>query len=151
LNCSEITVTGFTDGTICFPKEPLLRIEGPIGVLQIVETAILNLINFPSLIATNASRMKNKAGPDVSCSEFGLRRAQGPNGGMMASKYSMLGGFDSSSNVYAGYLFNIPIIGTHAHSYVTSFTSEEDIALTRTVDGTDIFKASMVYREQLGY
>lgn len=108
--------------------------EGPIGVLQIVETALLNFVNFPTLVCTNASRMKIRAGEHVSCSEFGLRRAQGPNGGIMASKYAMLGGFDTTSHVYAGFLYNIPVIGTHAHSYVTSFSSEDDIALTRTVD-----------------
>jgi nicotinate phosphoribosyltransferase len=77
-------------------------------------------MNFSTLIATNASRMVAIAGEQKSCIEFGLRRAQGPNGGMTASKYSYLGGFKGTSNVLAGQLYKVPISGTHAHSFVQS-------------------------------
>ena len=83
------------------------------------------MINFPSLVATNASRMKLTAEPNVKCIEFGLRRAQGPNGACLASKYSYVGGFDGTSNVYSAYVNNcIPVLGTQAHSFIMSFEGE---------------------------
>lgn len=91
-------VYGIPTGTIVFADEPLLRIEGPFALLQIIETPLLNFINFSSLIATNASRMRMISGK-TRCVEFGLRRAQGPNGALTASKYSYLGGFEGTSNV----------------------------------------------------
>ena len=100
------------------------------------------MINFSTLVATNASRMKWLAGENKTCIEFGLRRAQGPNGALSASKYSFLGGFDGTSNVYAGYLYGIPISGTHAHSFVMSFTKESDLTL-RTLDGTDVLEKAL--------
>jgi nicotinate phosphoribosyltransferase len=100
------------DGSICHPNVPLLRLEGPFALLQLLETPILNLINFSSLVATNASRMMMAAGPNVGCVEFGLRRAQGPNGAITASKYAYLGGFVGTSNVYAGYLTGMSCLGT---------------------------------------
>ena len=124
---------GIRDGTLVFAAEPLLRLEGPFALLQLLETPILNLINFSSLVCTNASRMNLTAGPDVKCVEFGLRRAQGPNGALSASKYSFMGGFIATSNVYAGYLYNIPLAGTSAHSFIMSFESEDDIAQSRSL------------------
>ena len=112
------------DGSIVFPGEPLLRLEGPFALLQLLETPLLNLINFSSLVTTNASRMKLTSGPNVGCVEFGLRRAQGPNGALTASKYAFMGGFSATSNVYAGYLYGIPLAGTCAHSFIMSFESE---------------------------
>lgn len=91
-----------------------------------------------SLIATNARRMREAVGPDKSLLEFGLRRAQGPDGAMSASRYAHMGGFNGTSNVLAGKEFSIPISGTHAHSFVTSFVGFEDLktrAITATVDG----------------
>lgn len=82
LNCSSLKVHGIQDGTIVFGKQPLLSIEGPIAVVQLIETPILNLLNFSTLVCTNAARMKIKAGEKVKCIEFGLRRAQGPNGAL---------------------------------------------------------------------
>ena len=82
-----------------FANEPVLTLEGRFALLQLLETPILNLINFSSLVTTNASRMYLASGPEVSCVEFGLRRAQGPNGSLTASKYSYLGGFVATSNV----------------------------------------------------
>ena len=104
----------------------MLRLEGPFALLQLIETPILNLTNFPTLLCTNATRMKLVAG-DSKCIEFGLRRAQGPSGAMIASKYSFVGGFEATSNVYSGFLNNIPVIGTQAHSFIMSFEKEQDI------------------------
>ena len=92
LDTKCLKVYGVTDGTLVYANEPLIRLEGPFALLQILETPILNLINFASLITTNASRMYLKSLP-TQCVEFGLRRAQGPNGALTASKYAYLGGF----------------------------------------------------------
>ena len=116
------------EGTIVFPRAPLLRIEGPIAYCQLIETPLLNAINFPTLMCTNALRFKLHAG-DRGLMEFGLRRAQGSDGGMAASKYSYMGLFDSTSNVLAGQLYDIPIAGTVAHSFITSFF---DVSQLRT-------------------
>ncbi len=115
-----------------------------------LETAVLNLANFATLVCTNASRMKNIAGPGKTCVEFGLRRAQGPNGGLTASKYSYLGGFDGTSHVYAGYLYGIPISGTHAHSYVMSFSKEADLT-KRTIKDVDILEKALKYIAELNW
>ena len=87
--------------------------------------------------------MKQVAGQNVKCVEFGLRRAQGPNGALTASKYSYLGGFEATSNVYAGFLYGIPIVGTHAHSFVMSFDSEKDLDNNRTLDGVDVLQKAL--------
>ena len=140
-----------------FATEPLLRLEGPYALLQILETPILNLINFSSLICTNASRMKLTSGENVGCVEFGLRRSQGPNGALTASKYSFMGGFSATSNVYAGYLYGIPLSGTCAHSFIMSFETEDDIKNSRRLapkDGgeeVDLLEACLRYRDELGW
>ena len=159
LNCSSetIKVQAVRDGTIVFPTEPLIRLEGPFSLLQLLETPILNLINFSSLVCTNASRMVLTAGDKVKCVEFGLRRAQGPNGALTASKYSYMGGFIATSNVYAGYLSSIPLAGTSAHSFIMSFESESDIAKSRHLapkdggDPIDLLEACLRYRDELGW
>jgi nicotinate phosphoribosyltransferase len=150
LDTSQVKVYGIQQGRLVFAKEPLLRVEGPIGILQLLETPLLNMINFASLVTTNASRMKFIAGEDKKCIEFGLRRAQGPNGALTASKYSFLGGFDGTSNVYAGYLYGIPISGTHAHSFVMSFSKESDLT-NRILDGVDLLQKTLAYRSDLGW
>lgn len=95
--------------------------------------------------------MKWAAGEKVRCVEFGLRRAQGPNGGMTASKYSFLGGFEGTSNVEAGFQFGIPIVGTHAHSFVMSYETEADLGENRFLNGVDILQKALAIRERLGW
>lgn len=113
------------EGTVVFPQEPLLRVSGPIIQAQIVETALLTLINFPSLIATKAARIALAAEGEPVL-EFGLRRAQGIDGGVTASRAAYLGGCAATSNLLAGKLYGIPVRGTHAHSWVMSFESETE-------------------------
>lgn len=127
IDCSDVEVYAVLEGSVVFPKVPLMRVEGPIAVVQLLETPFLNLINYASLVTTNAARHRSVAGKSKILLEFGLRRAQGPDGGIGASKYSYLGGFDATSNVEAGRLFGIPVRGTHSHAFVSSFTSPDEI------------------------
>jgi nicotinate phosphoribosyltransferase len=113
-------VHAIPEGTVVFPHEPLLRVTGPIMQAQIVESALLNAINFNTLIATKASRVVAAAKGDPVL-DFGLRRAQGPNGAISASRSAYIGGVAGTSNVLAGAMFGIPVRGTHAHSWVMSF------------------------------
>jgi nicotinate phosphoribosyltransferase len=116
------TVFAAREGEIVFPNEPILRIEGSILEAQLVETALLNLLNFQSLVATKAARIRSVAGNRI-LSDFGLRRAQGL-GGYHATRAAIVGGFNSTSNVMAARDFNIPVVGTMAHSYIQSYDSE---------------------------
>ncbi|XP_059639982.1 nicotinate phosphoribosyltransferase 2-like isoform X2 [Cornus florida] len=127
IDCSNVEVYAVSEGSVVFPKVPLLRVEGPIAVVQLLETQFVNLINYASLVATNAARHRFVAGKSKLLLEFGLRRAQGPDGGISASKYCYLGGFDATSNVAAGKLFGIPLRGTHSHAFVSSFMSPDEI------------------------
>lgn len=119
----SIEVDAMPEGTVAFPHQPLLRVKGPILECQILETALLNVINFQSLIATKAARICLAAGHDPVL-EFGLRRAQGIDGGITASRAAYIGGCAATSNVLAGRLFGIPVKGTHAHSWIMSFDDE---------------------------
>jgi len=148
LDCSEVKVCALEEGRICFPRIPLIIVEGPLGISQLLETTLLTLVNYPSLIATNAARMVVAArgtGSPISFAsldeggspdnrpkktpklvEFGLRRAQGADGGFSASRYSYIGGFDATSNVQAGKILGVPIAGTHAHSFVQAHSSLDE-------------------------
>jgi nicotinate phosphoribosyltransferase len=116
-------VDAVPEGSLVFAHEPLMRIRGPIVQAQLFETALLNILNFQTLVATKAARvcLAAKGEPVI---EFGLRRAQGPDGGVMASRAAYLGGCSATSNVLAGQRLGIPVRGTHAHSWVMSFDSE---------------------------
>ncbi|EOT24575.1 nicotinate phosphoribosyltransferase [Eubacterium sp. 14-2] len=111
------------EGTIIFPREPLLKVIAPIMEAQLIETAILNILNHQSLIATKAARVCYAADGD-SVMEFGLRRAQGPDAGVYGARAAVIGGCCGTSNVLCGQMFDVPVKGTHAHSWIMSFPDE---------------------------
>ena len=111
------------EGTVVFPREPLLKVVAPIMEAQLVETALLTIINHQSLIATKASRVV-WAAQGKGIMEFGLRRAQGPDAGIYGARAAMIGGCVGTSNVLTGQLFDVPVMGTHAHSWIMSFPDE---------------------------
>lgn len=111
------------EGTVMFPREPMVKVVAPIMEAQLVETAILNIVNHQSLIATKAARVCYAARGD-GIMEFGLRRAQGPDAGTYGARAAVIGGCIATSNVLAGQLFDVPVRGTHAHSWIMSFPDE---------------------------
>jgi len=133
------TVTALPEGTAVFGREPLLTVEGTLAEAQFVETALLNIINFQTLIATKAARICHMAG-DASVIEFGLRRAHGPDGGLSVARAAYIGGVRSTSNVEAGHRFGIPVKGTHAHSWIMAFPDE----LTAFRAYADVFPDSCI-------
>jgi len=184
LDCSEVKLYAASQGRMMFPRVPLLIVVAPLGIGQLLETTLLSLTNFPSLVATNAARMvvaakglnelghheemeyeqdalarkrRNKDDPKIAITlaEFGLRRAQGPDGGFSATKYSLIAGFDATSNVQAGKLLGVPIVGTHAHAYVQAhidLNDAKDVALAPATGGEEQLLLPIVlgYREKLG-
>lgn len=192
LDCSQVKIYSLDQGRTAFPRVPLLIVVAPLGIGQLLETTLLTLINYPSLVATNAARMVVAARgiahsdefhhshsqkedplfglrksmcvickgagygkdqePAIALAEFGLRRAQGPDGGFSATKYSLIGGFDSTSNVLAGKILGVPIAGTHAHAFVQSFVKlEEADKVSIQVNGEDILLLPQVlkYRNEI--
>ena len=119
----RVDVDAVPEGAVVFPHEPIVRVMGPIMDCQLIETALLNCVNFETLIATKAARVC-LAAHGLPVAEFGLRRAQGAGGGMWASRAAVVGGCASTSNVLAGKTYGLPVSGTHAHSWVMSFPSE---------------------------
>ncbi|KAA9023813.1 nicotinate phosphoribosyltransferase [Niallia endozanthoxylica] len=123
----ELRFTGnlrsMQEGELVFGNEPILRVESTLAEAQLIETAILNIINYQTLIATKAARMKQVTGNDI-LMEFGSRRAQEMDAAIWGARASYIGGFDATSNVRAGKLFGIPVAGTHAHSFVQAYQDE---------------------------
>ena len=119
----RVDVDAVAEGAVVFPHEPIVRVMGPIMDCQLIETALLNCVNFETLIATKAARVC-LAAHGLPVAEFGLRRAQGAGGGMWASRAAVVGGCASTSNVLAGKTYGLPVSGTHAHSWVMSFPGE---------------------------
>lgn len=117
------SIYAIPEGSVIFPKEPLLKVIAPIMEAQLVETAILNILNHQCLIATKASRVVFAAG-EGGVMEFGLRRAQGPDAGLFGARAAMIAGCVGTSNVLAGQMFDVPVMGTHAHSWIMSFPDE---------------------------
>ncbi|HPY73968.1 MAG TPA: nicotinate phosphoribosyltransferase [Planctomycetota bacterium] len=155
LDCSCLRITSLAEGTLTFPKMPLVRIEGPLALSQLLETTILNLVNYASLVATNAARYRLAVGSNKILMEFGLRRAQGPDGAFSASRYCYLGGFNSTSNVLAGKLLGIPISGTHAHSFISAFPNLESLEspYITTPDGEkhNLLESALKIRTEMGW
>ena len=121
----RVSVWGVPEGDLVFPREPMLRVEGPVIDCQLIETALLNLVNFQTLVATKTARVV-QAAEGHAVSDFGLRRAQGPDGGLAVARASYVGGAGSTSNCLAGRIYGIPVFGTHAHSWVMAFPTELD-------------------------
>ena len=133
-------VDAVPEGTVVFPYEPLVRVRGPLLQAQLVETALLNFVNFETLIATKAARVAIAARGDEVI-DFGLRRAQGIDGGLSASRAAFVGGADATSNTLAGRLLGLPVRGTHAHSWVMAFDDESEAfeAWTRVQANNGVF------------
>ncbi|MFC7443250.1 nicotinate phosphoribosyltransferase [Laceyella putida] len=153
------TLYAMPEGTLAFPGEPLIRIEGNILELQLIETALLNFVGYQSLIATKAARVRHVAGNDTLL-EFGTRRAQEMDAAIWGTRAAYLAGFDATSNTLAGQRFGIPSRGTHAHAWVQDFASELEAfrayaaafpdATTLLVDTYDTLKSGLPHAIKVG-
>lgn len=150
LDTSEVKAWAVEEGRAIFPKVPVMRVEGPLIICQLLETTLLNLLNYPCLVATNAARHVLAAGKGKEILEFGTRRAQGPDGAMSASRYSYLGGVHGTSNVKAAQAFHIPCKGTHAHAYVGSFSDFSELPTRGLGDCEDFVGIVLSWRQKLG-
>jgi len=154
IDCKKVKIYAVDEGSIVIPRIPLLRFEGPLAVCQLLETTVLVLVNYASLVATNAARHRLAVGHSKTLLEFGLRRAQGPDGAMSASRYAYMGGFDGTSNLKASAMFGIPVQGTHAHSFVVSFNSLNDLPTRNLTDSQgeprEFVERVLYYRGKLG-
>jgi nicotinate phosphoribosyltransferase len=121
----KVDIDAMPEGTPVFPYEPIVRVQGPILHAQLLESPLLNIINFQTLIATKSARICWAARPDPVV-EFGMRRAQGIDGALAATRAAWIGGCDATSNVLAGKVYGIPVKGTHAHSWIMAFDDEEE-------------------------
>lgn len=148
----RLSIRSMVEGELCFANEPLIQIEGPLGQCQLVETAILNIVNYQTLITTKAARIRSVIGEGDTLAEYGTRRAQEMDAAIWGARAAYIGGFDSTSNVRAGKLFGLPISGTHAHSLVQAYRDEYEAfkAYARThknvvflVDTYDTLKSGM--------
>ena len=145
-------IWGIPEGTVIFPREPMLKVIAPIMQAQLVETAVLNILNHQSLIATKAARVCYAAKGDA-VMEFGLRRAQGPDAGIYGARAAVIAGCAGTSNVLTGQMFDVPVLGTHAHSWIMSFPSEYEAfkayakiypnACTLLVDTYDVLESGV--------
>jgi nicotinate phosphoribosyltransferase len=156
LDGADLKIYAVAEGTVVFPRVPLLRIEGPLAIAQLLETTVLNLTNFASLVATNAARFRLAAGADKEILEFGLRRAQGPDGAMSATRYAYMGGCDGTSNVAGGAAFGMVPRGTHAHSMVSAYLSLDELPtrMLARADGSgdaDLVALALKYKQELGF
>lgn len=122
----KLTLRSFVEGELCFANQPLLQIEGPLVQCQLVETALLNIINYQTLIATKAARIRYASGEEARLAEYGSRRAHEFDAAIWGTRAAYIGGFDSTSNVRAGKLFGVPLSGTHAHSLVQVYRDDYD-------------------------
>ena len=148
------------EGTLVFPNQPLLRLEGSIMELQLVETALLNFVGYQTLVATKAARIRHVVPEDV-LMEFGSRRAQEMDAAVWGARAAYIAGFDATSNVRAGQLFGIPTQGTHSHSWVQDFDSELEAfrAFVRSfpnqgillVDTYDTLRSGLPHAIQVGW
>lgn len=133
LNSTSLTVWSVLDGDVVFADEPMIRITGNALLGQLLETTLLNIVGHATLVATIAARIKLRCHSDVKLLEFGCRRAQGMTASINSARYSYIGGFDGTSHVLAGAMYDIPVSGTHAHSFVMRFINLNDVSNTLIV------------------
>ncbi len=145
------TIRSAVEGELVYNQEPILQVEGPLADCQLVETAILNIVNFQTLIATKAARIRSVAGTDA-IMEFGTRRAQEFDAAIWGTRAAYIGGFDATSNVRAGKLFGIPISGTHAHALVQTYGNDyEAFKATQKLTGIVFFWSILTIPLKAGF